>query len=288
MLTRETQMRELEGTIAGLERQVERSSNRRVELKSEIEKQEQARNELNAEQTQAAKEHAAAAAQLARQRDDLERSRQRALALGEDSQSIDINISDVQNAVRESRGRCEQASEKNGLLQEREAGLREQQQQLQAGIEEYRRKADVDREEYQNITIEVQSQRSSRVSATTTLERALSQRQQLTERAETLKTHLSEGESPLTALGEKLQEQLALKVTVDNELRGKHDDLERANDALRTATHVRRPSGCHSTEILACADALEQSTRSTTCRSRRSIAQDLGFYLNQLDPRLLG
>ena len=131
MLTRETQMRELEVAIAGLERQVERSSNRRAELKAEIEKQEQARKELNAEQTEAAKEHAAAAAQLARQRDELERSRQRALALGEDSQSIDTNISDVQNAVRESRGRFDQASEKNGLLQEREAGLREQQQQLQ-------------------------------------------------------------------------------------------------------------------------------------------------------------
>ena len=272
MLTRETQMRELEVAIAGLERQVERSSTRRAELKTEIEKQEQARKDVNAEQTAAAKEHAAAAAQLARQRDELERSRQRALALGEDSQGIDTNISDVQNAVRESRGRFEQASEKNGLLQEREAGLREQQQQLQSGIEECRRKADVDREEYQNITIEVQSQRSSRVSATTTLERALSQRQQLTERAETLKTHLSDGEAPLAALGEKLQEQLALKVTVDNELRGKHDELERANDALRTQESRRGDQDNIVNEVRERVDNLRMATRELEIR-REGIAE---------------
>jgi chromosome segregation protein len=80
----------------------------------------------------------------------------------------------------------------------------------------------------------VQSQRSSRDSATTTLERALSQRQQLNERVTTLNGHLEQGTTPLEELQTKLQEQLGLKVTVDQELRGKHESLERANDELRT------------------------------------------------------
>jgi chromosome segregation protein len=272
MLSRETEMRELKSAIAAMERQLERSVTRKSELKAEIVQYEQARKELNSEQTQAAKQYAAAATQLAGQRDALERSRQRALALGEDSQSIEINITDVQNAIRDSRSRLEQASENSGRLQERESGLKEQQQQLLEEVEVNRRKADADREHYQNITIEVQSQRSSRASATTTLERALSQRQQLTERSETLNQHLMDGEAPLAALREKLQEQLTLKVAVDNELRGKHEELERANEGLRVQETRRHDQDKIVGEVRERVDTLRMATREMEIR-RENVAE---------------
>jgi chromosome segregation protein len=234
LLSREQDIRELEVAIRGLEKQVERLTAQRDTARTEIERFEAMRKQLHAAQSVAGKEHASAAASLANLRDSLEKSRQRALALGEDSQSIEDDISGVEQSVRDSHSRLSGAQDKSSQLAEREAGLKSRQQELLETIEVSRKNAEADREHYQSMTIEVQSQRSSRDSATTTLERALAQRQQLNERVSTLNGHLEQGSEPLSELQEKLQEQLSLKVTVDAELRGKHESLERANNELRT------------------------------------------------------
>ena len=233
VLGRETEMRTLDASIGSLDKQVERQTAQRQTIRSEIEKLEKERKELQTVLSAAGKEHAAAAAALGNLRDGLDESRQRALALGEDSQSIAEDIERIEQSTRDSHGQLANAEQQSVQLAEREAGLLSRKEALLAAIEACRAKAEADREQYQSMTIEVQSQRSSRDSATTTLERAILQRQQLTERVATLNSHLQKGTMPLSELQEKLQEQLALKVTVDEELRGKHEALERANDELR-------------------------------------------------------
>jgi len=272
VLTREKEMRELQESIATLERQVQRAEERREQLKTEIDELEQARKELQVSQTAAAKEHAAAATELAGTRNELDRSRQRVLALGEDSQSIDDDISHVETTIREAKARLSQAGEKHEQLSGQVSGLKAQQQGLLSEIDVNRQKADEDREHYQATTIEVQSQRSSRASATTTLERALSQRQQLTERLETLANHLSESEGPLTELKDKLQEQLASKVSVDNELRGKHEELEKANEGLRTQESRRSDQDKIVNEVRELVDSRRMAVRELEIR-RESIAE---------------
>ena len=234
VLGREEEMRDLSATISSLEKQVERQTLQRQEIRADIDKLEAQRKQLQGALGAAGKEHAAAATSLNSIRDTLEKSRQRALTLGEDSQSIAEDIESLRSQERESNARLGGAEQKSDQLAQREAGLKDRQQELLASIENARTQAEADRERYQSVTIEVQSQRSSRDSATTTLERALSQRQQLTERVDTLKAHLNKGTIPLKDLQEKLQEQLGLKVIVDEELRGKHDAVERANDECRT------------------------------------------------------
>jgi len=234
VLGREEEMRDLSATISSLEKQVERQTLQRQEIRADIDKLEAQRKQLQGSLGAAGKEHAAAATSLNSIRDTLEKSRQRALTLGEDSQSIAEDIESLRSQERESNARLGGAEQKSDQLAQREAGLKDRQQELLASIENARTQAEADRERYQSVTIEVQSQRSSRDSATTTLERALSQRQQLTERVDTLKAHLNKGTIPLKDLQEKLQEQLGLKVIVDEELRGKHDAVERANDECRT------------------------------------------------------
>ena len=272
VLTREKEMRELQESIATLERQVQHAEEHREQIKTEIDGLEHARKELQVSQTAAAKEHAAAATELAGTRNELDRSRQRVLALGEDSQSIDGDISHVDTAIREAKARLDQAYDKGEQLSAQVSGLKAQQQELLSEIEVNRQKADADRERYQATTIEVQSQRSSRASATTTLERALSQRQQLTERLETLATHLSQGEAPLAELQEKLQEQLALKVSVDNELRGKHEELEKANDGLRSQESRRADQDNIVNEVRELVDTRRMAVRELEIR-RESVAE---------------
>ena len=280
VLTREKEMRELQESIAVLQRQVQRSEESREKLKIEIERLEQERKDLQVSQTSAAKGHSAAATELAGTRNELDRSRQRVLALGEDSQSIDTDINGVITAIRESKARLSQAGEKGAQLSGQEADLKTRQQELLKEIDVNRQKADEDREHYQTTTIEVQSQRSSRASATTTLERALSQRQQLTERLETLSAHLTEGETPLAELQEKLQEQLALKVSVDNELRGKHEELEKANDGLRSQELRRSEQDKIVNEARELVDSRRMAVRELEIR-REGIAEQ--FAATNLD-----
>lgn len=234
VLAREQEMRELERAIRSLENRVQVLTDRRDEVKAGIEKQERERKELQEAHSAAGKEHAAAEARLLALRDELDKSRQRSLALGEDSQSIAEAITGVVSAIRESTGRLEGARGHLEQLEARSGGLEAQQTQLLQEVEAAREQAEQSREQFHNLTVEVQSQRSTRESATTTLERALAQRSQLNERVASLRAHLEEGETPLGELQKKLQEQLALKVTVDDELRGKHEALEQANNALRS------------------------------------------------------
>ena len=233
VLTREQEMRELSKEIKSLESQLDALKDRRDDARAEIGQLEDKRKVLHSSQTVAAKDHAAAEAELLASRSELERTRQRALTLGEDSQGIDSEIEGISTSIRESANRLSQAEEKSVQLEGREESLTKQQKELLVTVEVSRRKAEEDRERYQSVTIEVQSQRSSRESATTTLERAQTQHQQLMERVESLNVHLDDGETPLAELQDKLQEQLGLKVTVDEELRGKHESLEQKNDELR-------------------------------------------------------
>jgi chromosome segregation protein len=266
VLTRETEMRLLESNIATLDKQLERAVTSREQLRASIEQLELSRKELHASQTVAAKEHAAAAADLAGLRNELDRSRQRVLALGEDSQGIENNISAAAEAVREATAKLTHAGERRNQLQAREADLKAQEHELSREIDINRQQADQDRDHYQNLMIEVQSQRSSRASATTTLERALTQRRQLNERMQTLTAHLADSEGPLAHLQEKLQEQLAVKITVDNELRGKHEELENANDALRGQELRRADQGRIVNEVRERVDELRMSTREMEIR----------------------
>ena len=233
VLVREQEMRELAESIRALEKRIERLNLERGQRRSDIENQEVERKQLYLSQTQVGKDHASAAARLAGLRGELDRSRQRSLALGEDSQALERQILAVNSAVRESESRLAAAQAKSVQLESKVSELRTQQLQLQHETDEARQRAEADREAFHNLTLEVQSQRSSRESATTTLERALTQRRQLGERVESLKAHLSRGDAPLAELQQKLQTQLEMKLEVDQELRGKHEALEQVNDQLR-------------------------------------------------------
>lgn len=272
VLTRETEMREIKSSMRSLESRLASLTARQSEAKAGIERQEAAREQLHDARTKAAKEHGAAAARLAALRAEFDKSRQRSLALGEDSQNIEQSLDEVANAIRESEAKLASAAEQSGLLDSKVADLQGQQLQLLKEVESARAQAEADREEFHSLTIKVQSQRSSRESATTTLERALSQRGQLMDRVESLKAHLAGGEAPLAELQDKLQAQLALKVTVDDELRGKHEALEQANNGLREQETRRSEQEKKVSAVRESADTMRMAVRELEIR-RENIAE---------------
>jgi chromosome segregation protein len=98
------------------------------------------------------------------------------------------------------------------------------------------------------------------------LERALNQRRQLSERLQTLTAHIADSETPLVQLQQKLQEQLEIKVAVDSELRGKHEDLESANTSLRGHEFRRSEQDKVVNEVRDRVDSLRMATRELEIR----------------------
>jgi len=272
VLSREKEMRELEVSIRSQEKRVESLGGKQAQIKIDIEKLESEHKQLHEAQSVAGKDHAGAAARLAAMRVEFDKSRQRSLALGEDSQSIDEQLTEAADSIREAEAKLKGAGEQAEQREGRAEGLQLQQAELLREAESTRQQAESDRDAYHNLSIEVQSQRSSRESATTTLERALSQRGQFNDRLDSLKVHLQEGEEPLTELQDKLQAQLALKVTVDDELRGKHELLERSNDVLREQELRRAEQEKNVNVVRESADTMRMAVRELEIR-REGIAE---------------
>jgi len=288
VLSREQEIRDLESSIRSLEKRVESLEGKQGHIKTDIEKLESEHKQLHEAQSIAGKDHAGASARLAAMRTEFDKSRQRSLALGEDSQSIEAQMTEAADAVREAEAKLKAAGELSSQLEGRAEGLQSQQADLLREVEAARLQSEADRDAYHNLTIEVQSQRSSRESATTTLERALSQRTQFHDRVDSLKVHLNDGKEPLSEFQDKLQAQLALKVTVDDELRGKHESLEQANETLREQEQRRAEQEKNVNTVRESADGMRMAVRELEIR-REGIAERFaatGLVLEEIQQAL--
>ena len=205
VLRRETEMRDLEVSIRSAEQALKRTAEQRQHIGAEIEALEQASKQLQESRALAGKAHGTAAAELASVRNELDKSRQRTLALGQDTQTVEADIGGVAREIDAARQRLAEASQQVESLGSKEAALKAEQAELLAELDNNRQQADENREQFQALVIELESRRSSRESASTTLERALAQKMQLEERVAALKNMVAEGEQPLNDLQEQLQ-----------------------------------------------------------------------------------
>jgi chromosome segregation protein len=272
VLRRETAIRELEGSIRSLEQKVDSNRARRDAIRADIEKIEKASQELYESQARAAKAHGTAATELASLRNELDKSRQRALALGEDSHTVETDINRIVEELRDVRARLAEAQQRVESLTRREVGLKDEQRELQEEFERNRGQAEQDRERYQAAVIELETRKSSRDSANTTLDRAVSQRNQLKERVLALEEMVGSGERPLQDLQSQLQEQLSLKVQVDEELRGRHESLEQTNETLREKENRRMDQEKKVADARAVVDESRMASREEEIR-RENVAE---------------
>jgi chromosome segregation protein len=129
------------------------------------------------------------------------------------------------------------------------------------------------RGELQDLTIEVESCRSSRGSAGTTLERGIDTEKQLTDRINTLSGQITTGEQPLVALKVTLQAQLESKVAVDAELKKRRQTVEQATDKLRLEEAKRFERDREVSEIRETVDGMRVHVREFEVRRETVVEQ---------------
>jgi chromosome segregation protein len=239
VITREQEIRALQTEISSRDAAVARNEQRRIDTNTQLEQQERLRSELQNENNSAVQLSAQASAALAAFRQDVEKTRNRQSTLLEELQGTKRQFESVAGHIRESQLRLSQAKQLGSQHEESRESLRSQQESLNAAVKDARSAAEAERSRLQELTIELETRRSSRESASTTLERAVVARKQLTQRIESLSVSIADNAGPLAELKETLQLQLQRKIEVDNELRVRHQRLDAANSLLNELEHQR-------------------------------------------------
>ena len=107
-----------------------------------------------------------------------------------------------------------------------------------------------------DLHVQVEARRSTETSVSQTLRRMLEQREQLTRRRAELEQELASGDEPIVRMQGRLNEALALRLTVESELGVARAALEEAESALRVLDEQRLAA---EQRVQAAREAMEQA-----------------------------
>ena len=287
VIGRENEIRDLQSDIRDFEQTVTQYEQRRADTRQQIESQEEARTSLQSEHGAAVQTHAQKKAALDAFRQEVGKTRSRQSALVEETQSIKREFENVSSHIREAQIRLSQASERGTEQASRRESLQSREDELKNAVYAAREEADRERQRLQELTIELESRRSSRDSASTTLERATEAKRQLADRITTLSSNIGNSEKPLEELQTKLQSQLGRKLEVDHELKSRHQVLDQVNSQLQMLDQQRSSIDKNVNEAREQVDAKRMLVREIEVR-REGLAEQFDSLELKLEEVLEG
>ncbi len=200
---------------------------------------EERRETLQSNATSLLNEYAELKANLdsARYRTDQANARQAAIA--EERGDIEKEQFSVEEQAKESRSRFEQATEYLTELEAHHEALESQRDELRTDLDRVRAQTDQDRQTAQEIAIQFESRRSTKDSAAQNLSRMQSQLEQFQLRELEIREQLEQSEVPLADGKTQLDEQLQIRVTVEEELAEARRKVEEVEHKLRELDRER-------------------------------------------------
>ena len=178
-----------------------------------------------------------AALESARYRMDQANARQEALAA--EANDLDIEKVSAEEQLRDSSRMHVQAVETLERLSAEKAQLEAQRNELGAEVERVRKEADEDRQAVQSIAIQYESRRTSKDSAAQNLQRMQTQLVQFHSREKNIREQLEHSEMPLADSRTLLEEQLASRLRVEEELAESRRKVEHVDAELRELDQSR-------------------------------------------------
>ncbi len=273
VISREQDIRDLQGQIEAHSGEVEEAIAARAAARNGIQQAEGQLPAVQADCRRVRQEHAQAYAEVTSLRQEVSQLQERLASISDGSEGVHSQMDTVRAQIEDARSRLAQTNEKQAKLAGREAALKAEQKDLLTRCEAARVDAERARGELQDLTIEVESCRSSRGSAGTTLERGIDTEKQLTDRINTLSGQITTGEQPLVALKVTLQAQLESKVAVDAELKKRRQTVEQATDKLRLEEAKRFERDREVSEIRETVDGMRVHVREFEVRRETVVEQ---------------
>jgi chromosome segregation protein len=184
-------------------------------------------------------EYAELKANLDSARYRMDQANARHAAITEERGDIEKEQFSAEEQARESRSRFEQASEYLAELEMHRESLELQRDELRAELDRVRAQADQDRQTAQEIAIQFESRRSTKDSAAQNLARMESQLRQFQAREIEIREQLEQREAPLAQAKCDLDEQLKVRVAVEEELAEARRQVEEIEHSLRELDRER-------------------------------------------------
>ena len=178
-----------------------------------------------------------AALESARYRMDQANARQEALVA--ESSDLDVEKVSAEEQLRDSSRKHIQAVETLERLSAEKAQLEAQRNELVAEVERVRKEADEDRQAVQSIAIQYESRRTSKDSAAQNLQRMQTQLVQFHSREKNIREQLEHSQAPIADSKRLLEEQLATRLQVEEELAESRRKVDHVDAELRELDQSR-------------------------------------------------
>ncbi len=199
-------------------------------------------------------------------------------------QELEREIEGTERELKDIRSRLEQGVANMATLEHRREDLETQKSDLRAEVERVADRAKIDRTAAHEIDIQVESRRSTKDTASQSLERMQRQLGLFSERKFELEEQLEEGEAPIAHMQEQLAEQLQERVDIEREMAESRKGVESAEDSLRQQEQLRGDKENAVDEVRVSLDQVKMQAQEVKVR-RETLADrlaDAGFTLEPI------
>jgi chromosome segregation protein len=239
VLAREHDMRRLKSDIREMQARYESARRLQKDGRTRSTQLEERRETLQRDASSLLNEYSEVKAALESARYRMDQAAARARALAEEAGELDSEKISAEEQLSESRRIHGEATESMERLTAEKASLETQREELRAELKRVRAQAQEDRDSVQSITIQFESRRTSKESAAQNLTRMQSQLSQFQNREREIREQLEHSQSPLAENRKQLEELLAQRIIVEEELAGARQKVENVENELRELDQSR-------------------------------------------------
>ncbi|HVY22861.1 MAG TPA: chromosome segregation protein SMC [Steroidobacteraceae bacterium] len=226
VLARENEIRELRNQVQQIEERHAALEDELQSVRTRVADLEMQRDDAMQQRNQLHRSHSELKAQLSGLKLRVEQSRERLTKLRSDAEECALELTRAEDEISVARARLQEGLDEMEMHEETRLQLEQRRDNLRTELSMARGQANDARAATQQHAITLESKRSALNSIVAGLDRTQTQLQQLRQRSEELKTQLSEGEAPLAAYGEQLNEQLERRVALDQQLAAAREVVE--------------------------------------------------------------
>ncbi|MFC1750277.1 chromosome segregation protein SMC, partial [Pseudomonadota bacterium] len=241
VLQREQELKALNDEINETAERVEALQEQEQESRARQQELERGREELQSAVNQTTQERAKIESQLSTRQERIQQFHNRKERLEKDISDLKEQRLGHEESLAEARARLDEALALTENFEQSRHELMQQRDELRQQLENSRQQAREDRERAHDIALKLQSVRAQLDGTVQRLERMESQLEQLERRRTELKTKLQgDNESdPLEALNAQLEEQLAKRLEVEEELLVARRGVEEVDHSMRELNDKR-------------------------------------------------
>ncbi|MGH8223949.1 MAG: chromosome segregation protein SMC, partial [Woeseiaceae bacterium] len=233
ILGREHDLRRLKGEIRELQARFESATQLAQDGRNRLTQLEERREKLQQDAASLLGEYSEVKASLDAARYQLDQANARHVAISEESDELERERVAADEQMRASRSQHAQAETSLADLEAQRRSLEARREELRAELQRVRAQADEDRQAAQELAIQYESRRTSRESATQSLDRMQSQLRHFGNRQQEIEQQLAQSEAPLEQNGALLAGQLEQRLAIDTELAEARKRVEAVESELR-------------------------------------------------------